>query len=1082
MILFCSSGTWKAGTGHAMLEYRGREEGTMTAKDIRMQFQISANNPFAMPFWAWNGAVSRELLQEQLPCFMRMGMGGFVIHSRTGLKTPFLGDEYMEAVRLCADYAARQEMRVWLYDEDRWPSGYGGGLVTQKQAYRPKYLAICRWKREEIPAHPLPSEQGRLDLVPKGDGILRAVLQKDGQAYYVYEETMGNASWFNGQAYVDTMNPKAVDCFLHMVYETCERQLRGQFGTAITAMFTDEPQVSYKRVCRKQQVQENGWLAVFPYSEALGDALWTQLPLIFWGGMELKARKARYWYHKTLAEQFTKTYCKKVGEWCRRHEIGLTGHLRGEKTLQSQTASLGEAMINYKEFSIPGVDILCNQREYTTVKQVQSVARQMEKEGVSSEMYGVTGWEFDFLGHKRQGEWQAVLGITHRVHHLAWMSMEGEAKRDFPASLFYQLPWYEQYWRLEAYFRRIGIVLRQGKPVVRLLVIHPIESFWMLYGDDGLKQEQEQMEWEFERLAEWLLTGFLDFDYLSEALLGDGLFNQGRRVGAMEYQAILIPPVYSLRPSTLDFLDAFQQAGGTVWTMGDRQKQDGASAFWKRAISLDLGSPWRPELLWDALKSYRDVEILDDQGRVSHRFLYQLREDAGNRWLFVVWHDTESSLGTNRWRVRVKGSFQVERWDGMSGATEALLCRWDCGWTQVSVELYPEDSLILRFRRIKRRVFLLDRKLRSIEQKHSAGSNCSGLKYGCFTAPLQLENLFGQDYYLCRKMEPRVYGLKNVAAWNDVKTKEIWEPVGKLQPDDYEMEEDNVAVLTQAAWCLGNGAWETVEELLRLEEHLRRQFGYEESGEYGIQPWVAGQRENQGIMLRLAFSFTVTEPLEGICFAAERLSCLELWLDESPILREEDSGWYVDRSIPYCHLPLLAPGPHRIIVQLEFHSGVHLEWCYLLGAFHAAVWGSRIKLKRKSQRIAFGPWKTQGLPFYGGNLTYRCRIQIEEGDYQLQVPHFAAPLLLVFLDGREMGILLSGSSRVTLGHLSGNHCLEIKTFGNRINTFGAVHNTRETIAWYGPSAWRSKGREFSYAYQLRDTGILSAPVLWRAME
>ena len=55
-----------------------------------------------------------------------------------------------------------------------------------------------------------------------------------------------------------------------------------------------------------------------------------------------------------------------------------------------------------------------------------------------SELYGVTSWSFDFRRHKLQGDWQAALGITLRVPHLSWVSMKGEAKRDYPASINYQ--------------------------------------------------------------------------------------------------------------------------------------------------------------------------------------------------------------------------------------------------------------------------------------------------------------------------------------------------------------------------------------------------------------------------------------------------------------------------------------------------------------------------------------------------------------------------------------------------------------------------------------------------------------------
>ncbi len=68
---------------------------------------------------------------------------------------------------------------------------------------------------------------------------------------------------------------------------------------------------------------------------------------------------------------------------------------------------------------------------------------QYGREAMMSELYGVTDWDFDFRGHKFHGDWQAALGVTLRVPHLSWVSMAGEAKRDYPASINYQVPWYK---------------------------------------------------------------------------------------------------------------------------------------------------------------------------------------------------------------------------------------------------------------------------------------------------------------------------------------------------------------------------------------------------------------------------------------------------------------------------------------------------------------------------------------------------------------------------------------------------------------------------------------------------------------
>ena len=120
------------------------------------------------PFWAWNGALDREELLRQVGCFREMGFGGFHMHVRSGLSTPYMSEEFLDLVEACADEAERRDMLAWLYDEDRWPSGFAGGLVTREHPeYRRRWLVLS--------AAPVPGrayEVGRYDVSLHADGTL----------------------------------------------------------------------------------------------------------------------------------------------------------------------------------------------------------------------------------------------------------------------------------------------------------------------------------------------------------------------------------------------------------------------------------------------------------------------------------------------------------------------------------------------------------------------------------------------------------------------------------------------------------------------------------------------------------------------------------------------------------------------------------------------------------------------------------------------------------------------------------------------------------------------------------------------
>ena len=95
-------------------------------------------------------------------------------------------------------------------------------------------------------------------------------------------------------------------------------------------------------------------------------------------------------------------------------------------------------------------------KQFLSAKQCQSAVHQYGREAMLAELYGVTNWDFDFRGHKFQGDWLAALGVTVRVPHLSWVSMAGEAKRDYPASISYQSPWHTEYRYIEDHFARLN--------------------------------------------------------------------------------------------------------------------------------------------------------------------------------------------------------------------------------------------------------------------------------------------------------------------------------------------------------------------------------------------------------------------------------------------------------------------------------------------------------------------------------------------------------------------------------------------------------------------------------------------------
>lgn len=168
------------------------------------------------PFWAWNGKLEPAELRRQIRIMDRMGLGGFFMHSRVGLDTPYLSDKWFECVDACIDEADKLGMKAWLYDEDRWPSGAGGGLVTKNPKYRMRSLVAdtlsrpgdLKWTDNTLAAFRATIDGKTARNVKRiAKGKKTPPLAK-GESILVFRSVENECdSWYNGYTYLRHAQP-----------------------------------------------------------------------------------------------------------------------------------------------------------------------------------------------------------------------------------------------------------------------------------------------------------------------------------------------------------------------------------------------------------------------------------------------------------------------------------------------------------------------------------------------------------------------------------------------------------------------------------------------------------------------------------------------------------------------------------------------------------------------------------------------------------------------------------------------------------------------------------------------------------
>jgi len=1020
--------------------YRQKETPNLTPE----LFQTPTAEYRGTPFWAWNCKLEQGELDRQLEIFKKMGFGGAHMHVRTGMATKYLSDEFMTLIRNCVKKAKSENMLAWLYDEDRWPSGSAGGEVTKEKRFRARHMLFTYEPRNDMTARrgePDFAENGGLiacfdvELDKNGKLISWQTIAPEADAHhekwYAYMEIHRESSWHNGQTYVDTLNKEAIDRFIAITHESYKRAVSDDFGKTIPSIFTDEPQFSTKTALKHGNDKGS---AILPWTDDLpetfsktykGANLIENLPELIWERTDGTISVTRYRFHDHVCERFAEAFADNCGRWCEENGIYLTGHVMREPSLRTQTNAIGEAMRLYRGFGIPGVDMLERNLEYTTVKQAQSAVHQFGREGVLCEMYGVSNWDFDFREHKMNGDWMAALGVTVRVPHLSLVSMAGEAKRDYPASIHYQSPWWEKYPLIEDHFARVNTALTRGKPIVRIGVIHPIESYWIHWGPhaDTLPL-REDMDNNFQNLTKWLLFGGLDFDFISESLMPTLCKEASAplRMGEMAYDAIIVPSCETLRSTTLEKLELFRKAGGKLIFMGEIPTLENAipSTRGEKLAKNSTRIPFTRNAILSALESVREVDIRTEAGVLTTDLLHQLRLDGKSRWLFVARGTIPHNRDISRFKnlvIRIKDNWRVSLYDTATGDVKNVRFRAKDGETEILCRAYDYDSFLFR----------LDPTEESLDE----------------TA---------------------------VSAESKVNTRALSLPITV----PYTLSEPNALLLDQAEYALDDGEWAPSEEILRLDDLCREKLGWLTRRNDSAQQW-AKKIEPITHTLRLRFRIHSEIDYEGAQLAIEDAERLTItWNGKS--VESVPIGWYADKAIKTIALPPIKKGENILEISVPFAKHTNTEWAYLLGAFGVEVCGRSVHVTEVRKELAFGDITEQGLPFYGGNLTYHIPIETAGGDVEFHSPQYKGILQTVSLDnGKENAAIYPPYTVRFQNVCAGKHTLNVTLYGHRRNGFGPVHlaNLKET--WIGPTAWRTTGEAWCYDYMICEEGIMTTP-------
>ena len=622
-----------------------------------------------VPFWSWNDKLESAELVRQIREMHDAGIGGFFMHARGGLKTEYMGREWMDAVTLCVREAAKLGMRPWLYDENGWPSGFGDGAVN---ALGPDY------------------QSKHAELAPAGD-----IADAEGVPAW-YDEAGKRLPDRNGAAfalkvsvnpfYVDNLNPAVVGEFIGRIYNRYYEELPGDVRRNLVGIFTDEPQLSVGGIPWSPVLAER-------FRENSGKDLLDVFPELVMEVGDWRRTRIEFW--KSAAILFRESYINQIGKWCREHGWQLTGHHLLEESFDSQLNVNGAVMPQYEGYSIPGIDHLCRVSSFMVPDiQVASAAAQNGQRQILVETFGCGGWNFNMRGIKWLYQQHLVYGINLLCQHLESYSLHGLRKRDYPASLFYQHPMWPRIRKLNDAFARVGRMLACGETECETLLIHGESSAWMRSHGRFTERRAQELFQPFCELSRTLGAAGIPFHYGDEIMLAEkGVAADGMlRLGAMRYSRVVIPPVENLLGPTVRLLREFARQGGKIVRLAsptaDALRIDGREPapedleFWNRLPGCESA-----EGVVEFLKALPALDIRNVGGVPGRvRGTWRRFPEKKERWYYIA---DFASLPENR---TVNEAFGIEIHSNVPEAEDGCLLEVALPFPARKAEIIDQES------------------------------------------------------------------------------------------------------------------------------------------------------------------------------------------------------------------------------------------------------------------------------------------------------------------------------------------------------------------------------------------------------
>ena len=104
-----------------------------TASEAAARFPAPPAEYSPTCWWGWDGPITERVITRDLDGFLARGVRAVTIEPGYKMdNAPYLSPAWFQTIKTAVQAAKKRDMRIWLVDEGKYPSGFAGGKFSSE--------------------------------------------------------------------------------------------------------------------------------------------------------------------------------------------------------------------------------------------------------------------------------------------------------------------------------------------------------------------------------------------------------------------------------------------------------------------------------------------------------------------------------------------------------------------------------------------------------------------------------------------------------------------------------------------------------------------------------------------------------------------------------------------------------------------------------------------------------------------------------------------------------------------------------------------------------------------------------------